>query len=329
MAVVLGVEGGGSHSHAVVGTAEGEVLGAGVSRDSANWEDVGIEAAGAAIRSCARSALSDAGVDPADVATSVFALAGVDFPGDERMLAGIPEGLRLQGRTEVMNDAFACFRAGSDRPFGVVVVAGTGSVVAGTNPAGEHVRTLGQGPLLGDSGSASEISQAGVTAVALAYLGRGPETALTSMLCAAAGTADVMSFLERAGRARIDTAVFAPLVVAAAEDGDAAARSILAEAGHTLGRTAAHVVRALEMTDTAFDLVLAGGVIRSNSRHLLEPLVAEVLAVAAQAAPVPLAAPPVVGAVLLALDRTGDGAPERARASVSAGVAAKLGLRPG
>lgn len=131
MSLVLGVEGGGSHSHAVVASTSGEILGAGISRDPANWEDVGIEAAGAALKSCARSALSEAGVAPQDIATSVFALAGVDFPVDEQRLGGIPEALRLGGRIEIMNDAFASFRAGSDRPFGLVVVAGTGSVVAG------------------------------------------------------------------------------------------------------------------------------------------------------------------------------------------------------
>jgi N-acetylglucosamine kinase-like BadF-type ATPase len=326
MSVVLGVEGGGSHSHAVVATTSGEVLGAGISRDPANWEDVGIEAAGAALKSCARSALNEAGVAPHDIATSVFALAGVDFPVDEQRLGGIPEALRLGGRVEIMNDAFASFRAGSNRPFGVVVVAGTGSIVAGTNPDGEHVRTLGLGPMLGDSGSASEISEAGVTAVAEAFTERGAETALTGLLCEAAGAPTVVDFLERAGRARIDTATFAPLVVQAAEAGDPVAQGILARAGKTLGATAGHVIRRLRMEELEFDLVMAGGVIRSDSPYLLEPLEASVRSVAPLAAPVRLDTPAVVGSVLLAMDIIEGATRSGLRTALAERIVSKLGF---
>ena len=50
-----------------------------------------------------------------DVEASVFALAGVDFPVDERRLAGIPEAIGLGGRCRIVNDSFAALRAGTDR----------------------------------------------------------------------------------------------------------------------------------------------------------------------------------------------------------------------
>src|SRR5437870_4222593 len=143
MTVVLGVEGGGSHTHAVVADAEGRVLGAGGSDDPSNWEDVGIGAASAAIRAVVREALDGARRHPGDVEAAVFGLAGVDFPIDEQRLSGIPDAIGLTGRTSILNDGFVAMRAGTDDRFGVVVVAGTGSVVAGRNPAGEVFRTLG------------------------------------------------------------------------------------------------------------------------------------------------------------------------------------------
>src|ERR671930_2022702 len=123
MPAVLGVEGGGSHTHAVVAELDGRLLGAAGSRDPSNWEDVGIEAAGAAIKACVRFSLSSSGVAPGEVASSVFALAGVDFPIDELRLSGIPEALGLQPPGRIVNDAFAALRAGASNPFGVVVVA--------------------------------------------------------------------------------------------------------------------------------------------------------------------------------------------------------------
>jgi N-acetylglucosamine kinase-like BadF-type ATPase len=305
MTVVLGVEAGGSHCHAVLVGPDGVVLGAGANRDSGNWEDVGIGAAAGALRSCVREAFAAANLGPERIAASVFALAGIDFPIDEGRLAGVPAAIGLDGEVRLVNDAFAALRAGTARAFGVVVAAGTGSVVAGRNERGETARTLGLGPTFGDTGSASEVSEAGVTAVAHAHIGRGPDTVLSGMLCDEAGAASVEDFLEGAARGRIDAACFAPLVVEAAAAGDAAAVGVLARAGEALGETAAHVIRTLGMEGSEFDLVLAGGLLRSGSDALRTALEQTVARTAPGAAPVVLDAPPVVGSGLLALEAAG------------------------
>jgi N-acetylglucosamine kinase-like BadF-type ATPase len=325
MELVLGVEGGGSHCHAVLADSSGQVLGIGANQDPANWDDVGIEAAAGAIRSCVTEALNAAGLTPGDVGASVFALAGVDFPMDEQLLAGIPSAIGITGPCRIANDAFASLRAGTDQARGVVVVAGTGSVVAGRNGSGVEFRTLGMGPMLGDSGSASEVSEAAVTAVANAYTARGPETELTGLLCERSGVASVVEFLEAASRVRIDTTTFSPEVVFAAEEGDAVAQSILVEAGRSLGGTAAHVVRRLGMEDEPFDLVLAGGMFRADTRHLVDGLEAAVRPVAQHVRLQPLRDPPVVGAVLLAIDSTAEAQAPGLRRSLAEGVAAALG----
>jgi N-acetylglucosamine kinase-like BadF-type ATPase len=207
----------------------------------------------------------------------------------------------------------------------VVVVAGTGSVVAGRNAAGEEFRTLGMGPLLGDTGSASEVSEAAVTAVANAHTGRGPQTELTGLLCERSGVSSVVGFLDAASRLRIDTTTFSPEVVLATEEGDAVARSILVEAGRSLGGTAAHVVRRLGMGDDPFDLVLAGGMFRADTRHLVDGLEAVVRPVAPQVRLQPLRDPPVVGAVLMAIDTTAEAQSPGVRRSLAEGVIAALG----
>jgi N-acetylglucosamine kinase-like BadF-type ATPase len=305
MAVVLGVEAGGSHCHALVAAADGTVVGCGANRDSGNWEDVGIAAASGALRSCVREAFDRAGVESHAAGAAVFALAGVDFAIDEGRLGGIPAGMGLEAPTRLMNDSFASLRAGTDQAFGVVVAAGTGSIVAGRNERQEEARSLGLGPIFGDTGSASEVSEGGVAAVAAAYIGRSPATRLTELLCARSGSGSVEEFLEGAARRRIDPSTFAPQVVEAADAGDEAARSVLARAGTSLGETAVHIVRTLDMEGSAFDLVLAGGLLRTGNRALLDALEATVLAVAPRAAPVILDAPPVVGSALLALELAG------------------------
>jgi N-acetylglucosamine kinase-like BadF-type ATPase len=135
----------------------------------------------------------------------------------------------------------------------------------------------------------------------------------------------VVEFLEAASSERIDTTVFSPEVVLAAEQGDVVARSILVEAGRSLGATAAHVVTRLGMENDLFDLVLAGGMFRADTRHLVDGLEAVVRQVAPQVRLQPLRDPPVVGAVLLAIDLTSEAQSPGVRRSLAEGVAAALG----
>jgi N-acetylglucosamine kinase-like BadF-type ATPase len=300
--MVLGFEGGGSHGHAIVADHTGAVLGIGTIEDSTNWEDVGIEAAGAATKACVRWALQAAGLLPEAILASVFSLAGVDFPLDADLLEGIPVAMGLRGSLRILNDAYASLRAGTDRPYGVVVSAGTGAIAAGRNPDGAEYRTLGQGPLFGDSGSASEVSEAGVSAVAAAYTGRGSPTILSERLATAAGVGSVAEFLEGAARGRIDPVLFAPIVIGAAGEGDEVAVGILAAAGESLGDSAVHVIRKLSMETTEFDLVLAGGLFRGAGSFLVDPLRDVVRPIAPKATAVVLREPPVIGSVLLAIE---------------------------
>jgi hypothetical protein len=144
MKVVVGVDGGGTKTDAVVADTTGAFLGLGRGGPS-NWEDVGLGGAGAAFRVATGEALSAAGATPEDVAHSVFGLAGVDWPGDVDRLAFAIDPLGLAGGRSVVNDSEIVRRAGTDSRAAVTVVAGGGSVVAGRNARGETFRTVGLG----------------------------------------------------------------------------------------------------------------------------------------------------------------------------------------
>ena len=182
------------------------------------------------------------------------------------------------------------------------------------------------GPTFGDWGSASEISAAAVTAVADAYLRRGPQTALSRLVCERTGVESVIEFLEATGRGRIDDTTFAPLVAQAAEAGDACAKSILRSSSERLGATAAHVVRMLGMEKVAFDVVLAGGIFRSGSADLMAAIEGAVRSTAPKARLVALDMPPVVGCVLLAMDAAGSEAPPGLREALGRDAASALGI---
>jgi N-acetylglucosamine kinase-like BadF-type ATPase len=301
MTVVLGVDGGGTGSHAIVADHEGSVLGFGKSGPS-NWEDVGIEAAAAALKAAVREAFSDAGVGPEDIDATVFGLAGVDFPSDEAKMGGIPQALGITTQFKIVNDSFVALRAGANHPWGVVIIAGSGSVVAGKNAAGETFRTLGLGPMFGDFGSATDVSGEAIMAVASQLTGQGPRTSLTDRMCEATRSASAIELIEALARGRVQTNRFTSVVFEVAEAGDLVSRRILEHAGSALGEAAGHIARRLQMDDSEFELVLTGSMFRYDSRLLVSALEVTVKRFARFAMPARLEAPPMVGAILLALE---------------------------
>jgi N-acetylglucosamine kinase-like BadF-type ATPase len=301
---VLGVDGGGSKTHALVADERGEVLGF-ASSGRSNWEDTGLEAAGAALAEAIGGALAAAQVPPGALAASAFGLAGLDWDPDRPMLGALLDPLGLAGPRRLENDSFIALRAGASRPFGVVVIAGTGHVAAGRDPAGRTVRTLGLGPMYGDFGSATDVAEEAVRAVADAYTGRGPATSLSRRLPALAGCASAEQLLQRLSRRMVPLPEAAPLVLAEAEAGDPACREIVLRAGAALGSSAEVVARRLGLGRQRFEVVMAGGLFRSRNRLLEGNLVDTFRRQAPLAAPVHLTCRPVVGAALEALELAG------------------------
>jgi N-acetylglucosamine kinase-like BadF-type ATPase len=302
MTAVLGVDGGGTKTHAVVADETGQILGVAI-RGPSNWEEVGLPRAADALERAVTTALLEAYVRPRDLAACVFGLAGVDWESDQVRIETVLRPLQLGGRLDILNDAYVAMRAGTSRSFGVVVIAGTGSVVAGRSPEGETFRTLGLGAYFGDYGGGSDISESALTAVCEAYLGKGPQTALSELMCEHEHVRSVPELLEVVSREQDDLPYVASEVIEVAESGDEVARHIVERSGTELGRNAALVATRLGMVETEFELVLAGGLFQSRTRLLVDPLFAAAREGAHRARVVRMGTPPVVGAVAMAMER--------------------------
>jgi N-acetylglucosamine kinase-like BadF-type ATPase len=96
----------------------------------------------------------------------------------------------------------------------------------------------------------------------------------------------------------------APLVFRAAAEGDAVAQEIVRWAGRELGDLALGVIRQLDFQELGFDVVLAGS-LYGGSPLLVEAMQQTIHAEAPGARLVRLAAPPVVGGVLLGMEQVG------------------------
>jgi N-acetylglucosamine kinase-like BadF-type ATPase len=298
--LVLGVDAGATKTHALVADGDGRVLGFGAG-GAANWETAGIEGTAEALQGAVRGALESAGVGEGDLSAAGYGLAGLDWPSDEALLAGVLDELGIMSPRVIVNDAFVALRAGCTRPFGVVSSAGTGGVTAGRNRDGRTFRTMGIG--FGEGNGSSDLITAALHAVAREHHRSGPATLLTPAVLESAGVASVPELFEGLTRGRLQRPEgLSRTVLELADSGDAAAAGIADAFGAGLAESAGGVARRLDMAADAFELVRSGSIQLAGCRVLDDAFRHTAANLLPAATIVSLTAPPAVGAVLMALD---------------------------
>lgn len=164
-------------------------------------------------------------------------------------------------RVEVVHDGRIALDAAYNTESGVVVIAGTGSLVLARTEDGTLHRAGGWGPRLGDPGSGHALGRAGLAAVAAAFDG-GPETHLQARLRNAFDIEDRDHLLHALYRGEIDLAAIAPLVIDAAREDDAVATALLTEATNALATQVSWIAR--HDNSIAPRVTLVGGLIEHS-----------------------------------------------------------------
>jgi len=331
--IVLGIDGGGTKTACAAARLDGTLLGLGHAGASNPLRVAGgFGGAARAVAEAAKGALADAGGGPARVRAVFMALGGIsDDDAARRMEAAAREVLDAAD-VAADNDAVAALAAAVGESYGVIVIAGTGSIAMACDRSGRRARSGGWGYLIGDEGSGQWIGRLGLDAVARAHDGRGPATGLTARANAHYGMVspdDLRTILYRQPTDSRGVAGFSPEVMAAAGEGDGVAVAIVRSAAHELADMAIAAARQVGMDPGSkeFPVAPAGGVF-SAGEVIMCPF-REELATRAPAASLALPEfPPVVGAVMLALKRAwaqADGA--TAASTTAAGDAVRENLR--
>lgn len=307
MAYVVGVDGGGTKTTAVVGDRWGRILGVGHA-GGANHQISGLQSALGNITAAVTDALRAANVTTELIGAMAFCLAGLDTDRDRAILdptlaAAFPNIPRI-----LVNDSLAALRAGDRVGAGAVIIAGTGTNTAGRNHQGEMLVLGGLGYRFGDWGSAFNIGTEAVRFVFQAWQGRRPPTAMSEPILAALGCRDMDELHMRMELGQIDNLAIASLaqvVGQAAAAGDAAAQEIVVTAGESLGRSAAAVLDRLGLLEEAVPVFLSGGVFRMQSPLLVDSIALALHRRAPAATLHHLTRAPAVGAYLFALEVAG------------------------
>jgi N-acetylglucosamine kinase-like BadF-type ATPase len=303
----LGVDGGATSTRCVVADLCGRVLGVGQAGPVDHlYRPGGRRQTREALRQAVGEALRGSGARR--LRAGVAGLTGLEPASPESALATrfLSEAVRAQGaQAEALRvtwDVEVAFAGATVGRPGVMVVAGTGSVAFGRDATGRTARAGGYGFLIDDAGGGVAVGRAALAAALRAQDGRGPATRLEEAVAARLGPWPAIRRAVYGEQGRRVLASLVPLVVQAAQRGDSQAQAILREAGQALAALALAVVRRLDLPRA--DLYPVGGVFESGPLFLA-PLRA---ALAGAGVPVRLrrpVLPPVLGAVLLAMDLAG------------------------
>jgi N-acetylglucosamine kinase-like BadF-type ATPase len=295
---VLAVDGGNTKTDVALADADGRVLATGRGGCSDIYGAQSPDAALRAIEEAVGPVLAQAGA----VQAAVFSLAGADWPEDFTLLdRELRARLALPEALIVVNDALGALRSGSPDWTGIAVVAGTGNAVAARHPDG-RIFHLGFWP---DSAGGASLAREGLRAVYRADLGTGPATVLTGRALALYRAPDPLAllheFTRRGGLGEAEKHRFAPVVLDAAEEGDAVAAAIVSRRGKVLGEQGRVCAQRVGLAIEGATVVLTGGVFGHPSDALAQATMAELPgAVAVRHGP-----PPVAGALMLGFDRLG------------------------
>jgi N-acetylglucosamine kinase-like BadF-type ATPase len=298
--LILGVDGGGTKTHAVITDETGRTLGEGFGGPT-NIDDHNLETASLNLGYAVNQARANAKLEPGPFAAAFLGIAGVVSEADRGLVRELARGLELctPEHLGVDHDARVALAGGlSDRP-GMVLIAGTGSACFGLGASGERHLTGGWGHLLADEGSGYWLGLEALRAAVRGFDGRGQRTALERRALDFLGIRTPEEIMHRvyvAGLSRSELAAFAPTVLEVAASGDPVAREIVEDGAKALAETVA--VTAARINLVAPEIVMVGGILKSEV--MLEPLRTHLLARLPEMRLVAAELSPAHGACLLA-----------------------------
>jgi N-acetylglucosamine kinase-like BadF-type ATPase len=299
---VIGVDGGSTKTDAVVANLEGRPLGTGRS-GCANWELVGERGAAETIFDAIRRALDRARVDLSKVQHVHIAGAGLDWPEDDGRLRGALDPFVGDVPLTLENDSFLGARACAPGAHGITVSAGSGVCASFLGPGGEKYFY----GYFGELGGGTAIDQLTLHAIIRAEDGRGPKTALTTVIPKATGHTSVSALLHALTREgyEIPHTAIRPSLFETAAQGDVVAIDVVTTFGRELALLATNLIRKFELMGKGTYVVASGSLFTRTGPLLFDVFRSLVNETDPGARVKRNDRPPVAGAVRAALNARG------------------------
>jgi len=257
---VIGIDGGGTKTVGLIADDSGKVIARSESGPS-NYHVVGQKQMACVLKNVVDSLLKEANIPSELCRAFCLGMAGLGRPDDREIISRICYRLGFKKNLLLTHDAKIALVGGALEDFGVIIIAGTGSIVYGINEAGEERRSGGWGNILGDEGSGYDIARRALQAIVRAHDGRDKTTILTAKILNQLKfkqPEQLVRWVHAASKNEI--AQLAPLVFESAWEQEGVAEEIIAYAAEELILATRTVLVGLDMASAECNIVLSGGI---------------------------------------------------------------------
>lgn len=300
---IIGIDGGGTKTTAQLCRGQENILAEEVGGPS-NFQIIGAEAAAITILDLVQGCCRKARIAVSEVGALVAGLSGAGRVSDqERMtLALQTEAVkrRIQFRNfKIESDARIALEGAHAGGPGIIVIAGTGSIVFGKDKLGKVHRAGGWGRIIGDEGGGFTIGKLALRAVARDFDGRG-STRMTQLVASQFPIDSPEAMIRAVYTDALDIAALAAIVIEAAGNRDKVARAILSSQAKELAADVAQVAKKIRRPNKKISIAFVGS-IAEHRNYFSTELTKHIRSMVRGAHIVKPATAPVHGAVLMAL----------------------------
>ncbi|MEX0779568.1 MAG: BadF/BadG/BcrA/BcrD ATPase family protein [Balneolales bacterium] len=263
--VVIGIDGGGTKTAGRLADFQGNTL-AELFGGPANIQVAGAEVCANTFREMVIHLCKKAGYAVADVSSIVIGLAGAGRPSDRNVvLKDLEKKLNFpRAKLTIVSDADIALEAAYGVDPGIIVIAGTGSIVYGRSSDGKIKRMGGWGPIVGDPGSGTDIGIKALQKISRVFDGRIKENELFRMIAGSFGITSPGFLIKRIYSDELKPSELTRPVFEAALNDDESALDIL-------DKSAAGLVNMIKdyLSDLPpmqpYPITLKGGMIESDT----------------------------------------------------------------
>lgn len=303
--LVLGVDGGGSKTVGLLADQQGNILSRHEVRGT-NPNVVGFEAAAKTLFQLIHTCCDDARCEPLELQSLVFGIAGLGREADQKRISDevnklfkkeIQKPLPLSMITDARIALEGAFNGGT----GVVIIAGTGSMVIGKTSRGDIHTAGGWGRLLGDEGSGYFLGREAIVTLTQHLDGRGDAGKLKEVFARKFGWESRDHIIAAVYQEKFDVASLAPVVIETATNNDVVSQRIVQRAAALLVEQARVVVMKMGIARKV-GLVMCGGLVEKETTYA-NVVHMKILKLLPQVDIRPALHSPAHGAVLMALER--------------------------
>ena len=265
------------------------------------FPETGLEQAMRYIEIASENAMKNANITEDDIEAVVAGITGIDWPGDDCMVADALRKTLGVEDVQAHNDCVIALFSGTQKNFGAALCAGTGINAVIICPDGKQF--VMSDYLDSDLQGGSALAYRALRKVFDADLGLVPPTKLTQLFLEFAGANEPYDLLKESIVNRDDLlkriTALVPQIVSLADEGDKVTAELLDEMSRGLCDYFIAGLRKMNMLNVECDLVLAGSVFKGIHNRLTEEILRRLSESAPKARLVNAKYEPVVGACVM------------------------------